>query len=210
MKKFDLTNSVVEGTEWISRLAMVNLIWLLFSIPVITFIPATDALFQIMNDWSNGELHKPIFHTFFYYFKQNFWSSFKLGLLFCLVVGILYVDICFLTVYGRDNTGLQIYKYALYTFGVIIGLTALYSYPLSKKVTLPIGSLYLSGLMLMISQPLVSLGLLTSIGVMALALLKWPALFLFFSASVLAWLATLALNKSYEKNTKNKTKLIEE
>lgn len=210
MKRFGLTNSVVEGTEWISRLAMVNLIWLLFSIPVITFIPATDALFQVMNDWSNGELHKPIFRTFFYYFKQNFWSSFKLGLLFCVVAGILYVDIWFLTVYGRDNIGLQIYKYALYTFGVVIGLTALYSYPLSKKVILPKGRLYLSSLVLMISQPLVSLGLLTSIGVLTLVLLKWPALFFFFSVSILGWLSTLALNKGYEKNAKNQTELIEE
>lgn len=210
MKKFDLTNGVVEGTEWISRLAIVNLLWLLFSIPIVTFIPATDALFQVMNDWSNGELHKPIFRTFFYYFKQNFWSSFKLGLLFCLVAGILSLDIWFLTVYGRDNTGLQIYKYALYTFGVILGLTTLYSYPLTKKVNLPIARLYLSGLVLMISQPLVSLGLLVSVGVLVLVLLKWPALFFFFSASVVAWLATLALNKSYKKNAKNQTKLIEE
>ena len=204
MKKFDLTNSVVEGTEWFSRLAIVNLIWLLFSLPIITLIPATDALFQLTNDWSNGTTNKSLFRTFMYYFKQNFWSSFKVGLPFCLIAIILILDSWFLnTQMLSSSAGIQIYKYALYTFGILFGLTALYSYPLSKKIKLPVSRLYLSGMVLMISQPIISLGLLISIIVIAIVLLKWPALGFFFSVSLVAWLATLAMEKAYKKAAKN-------
>ena len=206
MKKFDLTNSVVEGTEWFSRLAIVNLIWLLFSLPIITLIPATGALFQLMSDWSNGETAKPIFRNFMHYFKQNFWSSFKIGLPVCIIMFILFLDSWFLNTQMTATAGIQIYKYALYTFGILFGLTSLYSCPLSKKVNVSVSRLFLTGMVLMVSQPLISLLLLISIIVMAIVLLKWPALAFFFSVSVLAWLATLAMEKAYKKTANNTVK----
>lgn len=183
MKKFDLTNSVVEGTEWFSRLAIVNLIWLLFSLPIITLIPATDALFQVTNDWSNGKTNKSLFRTFMYYFKQNFWSSFKIGLPVCIIMFILFLDSWFLNTQMTATAGIQIYKYALYTFGILFGLTSLYSCPLSKKVNVSVSRLFLTGMVLMVSQPLISLLLLISIIVMAIVLLKWPALAFFFQSA---------------------------
>ena len=206
MKKFDLTNSVVEGTEWFSRLTIVNLIWLLFSLPIITLIPATDALFQVTNDWSNGKTNKSLFRTFMYYFKQNFWSSFKIGLPICFIMFILFLDSWFLNTQMTATAGIQIYKYALYTFGILFGLTSLYSCPLSKKVNVSVSRLFLTGMVLMVSQPLISLLLLISIIVMAIVLLKWPALAFFFSVSVLAWLATLAMEKAYKKTANNTVK----
>lgn len=206
MKKFDLTNSVVEGTEWFSRLTIVNLIWLLFSLPIITLIPATDALFQVTNDWSNGKTNKSLFRTFMYYFKQNFWSSFKIGLPVCIIMFILFLDSWFLNTQMTATAGIQIYKYALYTFGILFGLTSLYSCPLSKKVNVSVSRLFLTGMVLMVSQPLISLLLLISIIVMAIVLLKWPALAFFFSVSVLAWLATLAMEKAYKKTANNTVK----
>lgn len=207
MKKFDLTNSVVEGTEWFSRLAIVNLLWLIFSMPLVTLIPSTDALFQVMNDWSNGDTKKPIFRTFTHYFKQNFWSSFKIGLPFFLIIIILSLDSWFLDTQIVASTGIQIYKYALYTFGLLFGLTFLYTYPLSKKVNLSVFRLYLSGMVVMISQPITSLIVLASLIILAIVLLKWPALFFFFSASVFAWIATLAMNIGYKKTVKKQLKI---
>lgn len=206
MKKFDLTNSVVEGTEWFSRLAIVNLIWLLFSLPIITLIPATDALFQVTNDWSNGKTNKSLFRTFMYYFKQNFWSSFKIGLPVCIIMFILFLDSWFLNTQMTATAGIQIYKYALYTFGILFGLTSLYSCPLSKKVNVSVSRLFLTGMVIMISQPLISLLLLISIIVMAIVLLKWPVLGFFFLVSLVAWLATLAMEKAYKKTANNTVK----
>lgn len=203
MKKFDLTNSVVEGTEWISRLAIANLVWLLFSLPLITLVPATDALFQVTNDWSNGKTNKSLFRTFMYYFKQNFWSSFKIGLPICFIMFILFLDSWFLNTQMTATAGIQIYKYALYTFGILFGLTSLYSCPLSKKENVSVSRLFLTGMVIMISQPLISLLLLISIIVMVIVLLKWPVLGFFFLVSLVAWLATLAMEKAYKKTAKN-------
>lgn len=210
MKKINWSKALVSGTEWFARLAVLNLTWLLFSLPILTLVPATDALFSVLDHWRKEETEIPIFRTFWEVFRQNFWRSFKLGLPILLVSIVVLLDIWFFHHYPKAAAWLQIYKYSIYTFGLLFGLVTLYSYPLSKRSNHSILQLYLTSAYLMIGNPLYSLGLLFSAVTIFLILLKWSGLFFFFSASLLAWLATLAVDRALKKAAERRKNSYEE
>ncbi|MFL2100687.1 YesL family protein [Desemzia sp. FAM 23991] len=199
MKKFDFTNGIVEGTEWISRLAVLNLVWLLFSLPLVTAIPATNALFHILHLWSQGETSVPIFKTFHHYFKSHFWEGYKIGLPVFGISAILFLDSWYLASLSSPAAWIQVYKYVIYVASILFGLTALFYFPLTKKLTTSLPKKFLTGFVLMAGHPLISLGLFLISGVLLFVLLRWPALFFFFSVSGLGWIATIAVKTTFTK-----------
>lgn len=203
LKKIDTTKIVVKATEWVSNMAILNLTWLLFSLPIITIIPATDALFNVIHDWEAETPSEPIFHLFTQSFKKNFKHSYKFGLPMFLIAAIFVLDIVFLSMQTIPDAWFQLFKYALYTLSILFLLGALFSYPLSKRIqTTPLRT-FLSGLMLAIGHPIISLGLLLSLIIILFILLRWPALLFFFSVSGIAWLSTKAVTQATKKQKKN-------
>ncbi|MBM6614256.1 DUF624 domain-containing protein [Desemzia sp. RIT804] len=211
MKKFDFTNGIVEGTEWVSRLAVLNLVWLLFSLPIITAIPATNTLFYILDLWSQGETALPIFSTFRDHFKIHFWEGYKIGLLIFGILVILLLDSWYLTDLVSPAAWVQIYQYVIYVIAVLFGLTTLFYFPLTKKLTTSLPKRFLTGFVLMAGHPLISLGLLLASGLLIFIFLRWSALMFFFSASGIGWIATIAakkaLRKTIQKNQQTRTDL---
>lgn len=199
MKKFDLTNGIVEGAEWISRLAVLNLVWLLFSLPIVTSIPATNALFYVLHLWSHGDHSLPIFKTFWDYFKTHFWEGYKIGLPVLGIVVVLLLDSWYLTNLASPATWIQIYKYVIYVVSILFSLTTLFYFPLTKKMTVSLPKKVLTGFVLMIGHPLISLGLILASAALIFVLLRWPALLFFFSVSGFGWIATLATKKAFNK-----------
>lgn len=201
MKKFDLTKGIVTGTEWISRLAMLNLVWLLFSIPLITLIPATNTLFHLLNIWSNGETSQPILKTFWQHFKTHFWSGYKIGFPIFIIFVILLLDQWYLNSLTDLSAWIHIYQYVLYFFSVLFSLTALFYAALSQEstLTLTLPKQLFTSLLMMVGHPLISLGLLFTVSLLLLVFSIWPAMLLFFSASGIGWAATLAAKKAVTK-----------
>ena len=200
MKKIDLTEIAVQGTEWFSSLAILNLCWLLFSLPIITLIPATDALFTVLNQWQVEEKRGKIFANFKYYFKRNFKSSFKLGLPWMIIIVVLGLDIVFLNQQMNLSAGFQVFKYAFYTLTLIFSGILLYIYPLAKQLGFVQFRLVFTSMLLVFNYPLVTLGLLISCGALLLLFSYWPAMLFFFSMSSFAWLATTATSYALKKN----------
>lgn len=199
MKKFDFTNGIVEGAEWISRLAILNLVWLLFSLPIVTAIPATNALFYVLHLWSEGERTMPIFKTFWDYFKSHFWKGYKIGLPAFGILVILLLDSWYLSNLTSTAAWIQIYKYVIYVASILFSLTVLFYFPLTKKMTTSLPKQFLTGFVLMAGHSLISLGLLFASVTLIFVLLRWPALLFFFSGSGLGWIATLATKKAFNK-----------
>lgn len=193
MKKIDFTSLAVTFTEWFSGIAILNLTWLLFSLPIVTLIPATDAVFEVVNEWKEDEKPESIFKQFKYYFRKNFKRSFKLGLPIFIVVMIVLADIYFLSSLSLTVTWFQIFKYAFYTLMILIFLTILYAYPLSKRSGLRSFRVFLMGLMLMVGNPKVTIALLIMLIAFVLFFSWFPAMLFFLPMSGVAWLGATAL-----------------
>ncbi|MER2293703.1 MAG: DUF624 domain-containing protein [Desemzia incerta] len=208
MKKFDFSNGIVVATEWISRLAIANLMWLLCSLPIITLIPATNALFRLFYLWSKGEDTPSTAKTFWDSFKKVFWNSYKGAGLVWGVLVVLLLDSWILTLLAQTQAWLHIYKYVLYMTTFLFSLTALYYFPLSKKLSGSGPKQLLTAFWLMIGHPVLSLLLAASCMLLVIILLRFPALLFFFSGTGLAGLATMFTNKAiYHSSMRKKKKL---
>ncbi|WP_028273717.1 YesL family protein [Atopococcus tabaci] len=202
MKKVDTTKIVVHGTEWVSRMAVLNVSWLLFSLPVLTVVPATDTAFELLNCWEEEGPTQSVFRLFAQTFKKNFTRSYKFGLPMLVIAIIFILDILFLSSQSIPEAGFQVLKYAVYTLFVVFVVGLLYGYPLLKKIQKNTLQTFLMGIMLAVAHPIISLGLLISLIGLFFIFLKWPAVIFFFSFSAPAWLGTKAVSLALEKNRK--------
>lgn len=203
MVKIDWSKAFVTGTEWIANLAVLNLICLLFSLPIITFIPAISALYTVIYHWLKEGFQEPVLRSFFQAFKQGFRQSFKLILPALVILMILAADIWFFTVFLESSAWLEIYKYSLYTITVLFSVTFLYALSLSKQINRPVHHLYFLAAVFMIRSPLYSLGLVVSIVVSLFVLFRWTGLAFFFLLSIPAWFATLATDRTIYRIQEN-------
>lgn len=74
MEMNGLMGGIYRVAEWIMRLALLNLLWLGFTIAGLIaggLFPATQAAFAISRQWIRGETELPIFKTFLTYFKKK-------------------------------------------------------------------------------------------------------------------------------------------
>lgn len=113
--------------NWIWQLSWINLLWLLFSIPIITIIPSTFAMYSVVIKLVKGEDEADILPTFIQDFKKYLKKSFPLGLTLIMLGAFLYADMMIL----KDQAGsvLLILRYALLILTVLFIPIACYSIP---------------------------------------------------------------------------------
>ncbi len=83
--------------RWLDNLSnffFLNILWLLVCIPLITFFPATAALFAVVRDWVRGK-EQGFFMPFFRYMRENFVQSLVIGLVWGIVGLVLVADFLF-------------------------------------------------------------------------------------------------------------------
>ncbi|MFC4388616.1 DUF624 domain-containing protein [Gracilibacillus marinus] len=86
------TNKLYVLLEKITNFFLLNLLWLICSLPIITIFPASSAMFHVINEWRvNGK--SSIVKPFFLGLKKNFKLSFFSGLFFIISFLILYYDL---------------------------------------------------------------------------------------------------------------------
>ena len=75
----------------ISNIFMLNILWLVCCLPVVTIFPATAAMFGVVRQWV---IHKDssVFRPFFHYFKDNFKQSLLIGLIWVVLAILFYFD----------------------------------------------------------------------------------------------------------------------
>lgn len=199
-KKIDVTKIIVKGTEWFSNLALLNLCWLLYSLPLVTLIPATDAVFEVMYEWEDVGKSESVYQQFKRVFQENFKSSFKLGGPILLLVIVIFVDSYFLNQLPITSAWFQILKYAFYTFCFLLVLGVLYAYPLMKRVEETSIRLFVMSLVVAVGHPLTTGVTIVCLGVLSGIFLLWPAMLFFFLVSGVAYIMTKAVSVIHQKN----------
>ncbi len=70
---------------------LLNVLWLLACVPVVTVFPSTAAMFGVVRDWTRGK-ETGIFGAFVLRFRQNLRQSLAVGMLWTLLGGVLFLD----------------------------------------------------------------------------------------------------------------------
>ena len=122
------------------------------------------------------------FYSIYYFFKANL-KEFQIRIADFYWWLILIVDLSFLTSLTQSTTGLQIFKYAFYTFAILILLIILYIYPLSKIRKEVSFQLFLLAFMLIIGKPKITLAVFSTLVACLFAFNWFPAMLFFLPVS---------------------------
>jgi uncharacterized membrane protein YesL len=82
-------------SDWIWKMALINILWILFTLTgfiVLGIIPATVALFTVVRKWNMKETDIPIFRIFFDTYKKEFLHANLVGLLMGAIGFFLFID----------------------------------------------------------------------------------------------------------------------
>ena len=82
---------------------LLNVLWLLACLPIITLFPATAAMFAVIRGWSRDADDGPL-RAFRAHFRENFGQALGVGILWCAAGGVLLLDF-FLV--GQMSPGLR-------------------------------------------------------------------------------------------------------
>lgn len=129
-KFFNPDGSIMKALSRIADLAILNILWLICSLPVVTMGAATTALISMtlkMTDDKEGY----IFRDYFKAFKRNFKQSTIIWLMILIIMAVLGADYYIMC---RWNSGL---KYCMLTAVMLASLillfVGLYIFPLIAK-----------------------------------------------------------------------------
>jgi uncharacterized membrane protein YesL len=94
MESQGLVTVIYRICIWISKLAYINLLWILFSLiglVVLGITPSTVGIFAVVRKWlREGIDHTPILQTYWTTYKKEFWRANLLGFVFLIIGIILY------------------------------------------------------------------------------------------------------------------------
>lgn len=98
---------------------LLNALWLVMCLPILTIFPATTAMFGVVREWQK---HKDIrvISAYFRHFKGNFKQSFLLGILWLIFTLLLLGDFI---ITNQLNSNL---KYVLFAFFFLLSIVYLF------------------------------------------------------------------------------------
>jgi uncharacterized membrane protein YesL len=171
-------------------LITLNVLWFICSLPIVTLIPSTAALFYATYRIAHGKSADR--QTFFEGFRRYFWSSWLWGLLNGVVVAGLVANELFYT--RTDSEGLVGLRGVFIALGIFWLGIQVYTFPLMLEQEQPNLRLAIrNSLVIFLKRPVHTVGWAVLIGGLTVAstLMIWPV-WMFFTASVCAWLANRA------------------
>jgi uncharacterized membrane protein YesL len=193
-------NGLYSISEWVMRLAYVNILWIFFSIVGLVlfgFFPATVAMFAVVRKWVRKETDVPVFKWFWKTYKADFLKSNLLGIIILFAGFVMYFNFTII-----ESTVIPVFKW-LYIPYIIITvlyiLTLLYIFPVFVHFNIKIKEVVKNAFILMTVSPLVTFSKAVLTGVLSFLFLKFPGVIPFFSGSLIALLLMLLSNNLFQK-----------
>jgi uncharacterized membrane protein YesL len=201
-------NGFYSATEWITKFAYINLLWIGFSIVgllIFGFFPATVSLFTVVRKWLMGERDIPIFRTFLDTYKKEFIKSNLLGLIVMFTAGLIVLDFVYMKSNGTSLT--KVIHIPLYMFIFIFALTTLYLFPVYVHYDLKLLQLIKNSFFMILINPISTLVIIIS-GVTIFFVLKFiPGLGFFFGGSLTAASIMAASYTAFKKIDQKRNQL---
>jgi uncharacterized membrane protein YesL len=190
-----LDSRIYQALKVFADFFILNLMWLLACLPILTVFPATAAMFGVCREWVKGRNADTI-EAYFSFFKGNFKRSLYLELVWSLIGGLLLANYAFLAInYDLVRTMSVGAKFPLFVWVVFTGLmylfTSVHLFPvLVNYDTSLLGVLKIS-LLLSVSRPFITLLCLLTLAISVVLLWFLPlslGILGSFTAYLIYWL----------------------
>ncbi|GIO12410.1 hypothetical protein J19TS2_19650 [Cohnella xylanilytica] len=203
-------------SEWIMRLSVTNVLWVLCSLPVwflvlvtllpaadtsqltfsiilisivspFTLFPATSAMFSVARKWVMGEVDAPLLKTFFRSYKQNYLQAMLGGILYAVLFAILIIDY---QVYLKNLKGFGVLAILFLALMVLLFISMFQFFSMLSHFHMKTLQLLKNAVILTIGRPLRSLSTaIVSAFVLYISVFQWQFLIPFFMGSIIAVVA---------------------
>lgn len=112
--------------ETVTEFFLLNLLWLLACLPVVTIYPSTAAMFAVVREWVRGR-EPGIFGSFYAFFRENFKQSLGIGVVWTVLGALLVVNFGFV---GQMPPVFRLPLYASFSlFGLLYAFASVYLFP---------------------------------------------------------------------------------
>ena len=183
---FKLTMDILH-TNW----------WVLFG-----FFPATIAMFAITREWLRGKPEKPIFKSFWEYYRKDFLKSNLLGLFIVIVGSIIAADIIYIQ--SNNNESLTWTYIPLFAFMLVFIMLLFYIFPTFVHYDIKVGQVIKNALLIMLINPINTFLIFLCLVPLFFIMKTLPALAFIFGGSSYAfitmWISLQAFNKAKTKS----------
>lgn len=85
-------NTFMRMMDIFTHFLLLNVIWIISSLALVTFFPATTAMFAVVRKWTTEGIDAGLFSLYVSKFRENFRKSFVIGLIWIAAGVVLYVD----------------------------------------------------------------------------------------------------------------------
>ena len=180
---------VMNGMEWVAKMAYLNILWLLFSLVGLVlfgFFPATMAMFAIIRQWLLGNIYEWNIKLFLKIYRQEFWKSNLIGAVFLVIIFLSYVNFQYIAYY--ESAIHQLIKIPLLVVMMLIVVAILYVMPVYVHYDISLKEVFKYAVYLMLLHPLANLGMIISLAVVLLSFALLPNTAIFFLGSVTAYI----------------------
>lgn len=124
---FDIESPVYKGLSFVADMMLLNIMWVICSLPIITIGPATSAMYQCFFKLRrHGDFS--VFRDFISAFKENFKQALVLMLIVLLVFAAVAGEIYMLWLFGFYNS--PIGKIVMFLLAYWVLATVSYLFPL--------------------------------------------------------------------------------
>ncbi|WP_444683898.1 YesL family protein [Alkalicoccus luteus] len=197
-----MTAKVEEALRFISRFAWLNMIWIGFTLlggVLLGLFPATYALFTMVQRWVRDGEQDGVGKQFKQVYKHKFWQANGAGWLLAVIGAVLFINYQVIVSAGGS----------LPLLVVLAFLFVVSFYALMLVMIFPVWVFYQGGIVqalgytarFILGRLHVAIGFAVIVWGGVYLSLAFPALILFFSGSVLAYMLAWFLNRSIERLT---------
>lgn len=190
--------------EWITRLAYLNFLWVVFSLLggiLFGFYPATTSMFAVCREWLKGNTDLPLFKTFWDFYKKDFVKSNLLGLFISVLLLFIVLDIFYIQ--SSPDQQLNWTYIPLFAFMLLFTLFLFYLFPVFVHYDIKVPHVIKNAFFLMLVNPAATAVITLCLVSLFFIMILLPALAFLFGGSLYAfitmWMAMHAFNKTHEK-----------
>lgn len=191
---FNMDGPLYKFGTLIFDMFFLNLIWVIFSLPIFTIGASTTALFYVCGKRVKGE-EGYLFRDFWKSFKMNFKQSTIVWLIAMLVFFILYIDFKSLNLMGNFQ---KYFFVLLLVIGFETIMTVLYIFPVLSKFYIKTSNLIKTSFF-MANKHLLTTILCILLAALDVFLFLNFSFFMFFMVSAYAYSASFLFKKIFDR-----------
>lgn len=210
---FNLDNPIWRFVGKFADLMLLNLLWVVCSIPIVTMGASTTAVYYVTLKLVRDE-EGYIARSFFKSFKENFKQSTIIWLIMLVMTVVLVVDLRIYLSSGSLSTFNRVLSILFFALSIIFVLVSLYIFPIQSKFINPIKRTFINAFFMSIRHlPYSILMLVSNIGLLYIAIFLVPQItmvLIIFGFPLFAFVNSYCFVRIFDKYVPKEEKIKED